>query len=228
MVILHVKRSDLNQFLVNAPATIPVADLVNLLVEINNMRLKVDRASVALEELATKGPLKPEGIRGLDNLDEYVKAEDLTVINGLKEMPPQVGTRQVKDDTHYRTGWAVDEQMANQILEETMKGKQLIHKTQVDRKIPLTVEELQGQLDIYKGLVMMAYPGYHGLGAWEPAKCILENEDDGTEETLDASTTALWVVSKELQAPKLFSDYFGKNEKSKFVVKLQKKGAGAP
>ena len=93
MVILHVKRSDLNQFLVNAPATIPVADLVNLLVEINNMRLKVDRASVALEELATKGPLKPEGIRGLDNLDEYVKAEDLTVINGLKEMPPQVGTR---------------------------------------------------------------------------------------------------------------------------------------
>ena len=48
------------------------------------------------------------------------------------------------------------------------------------------------------------------------------------DEELDPTTTSLWVVSKELQAPKLFSDYFGKNEKSKFVVKLQKKGAGAP
>ena len=35
-------------------------------------------------------------------------------------------------------------------------------------------------------------------------------------------------MSKELQSGKAFSDYFGKNEKQKFVVKLQKKGAGAP
>ena len=32
---------------------------------VNNFRLKLDRASVALEELATKGPLKPEALRGL-------------------------------------------------------------------------------------------------------------------------------------------------------------------
>ena len=107
------------------------------------MRLKVDRLSIALEELATKGPMKPEALRGLDNLDEYVKAEDLTVINGLKEMPPKTGSREVKDDTNYRTGWLIDEQLASQILEETMKGKQLIHKTQVDRKVSLTVEALE-------------------------------------------------------------------------------------
>lgn len=95
----------------------------------NNFRLKLDRASVALEELATKGPLKPEALRGLQNLDEYVKAEDLTVINGLKDMPPKTGVREVTDESHYRTGWLVDESLCTQMLEEAMKGKQSIHKT---------------------------------------------------------------------------------------------------
>ena len=104
----------------------------------------------------------------------------------------------------------------------------MIHKTQIDRKVSLTFDMMNQQMDIYKGLVMMAYPGYHGLGAWEPIKCILEGEESLQGEELEAGNTSLWVVSKELQEPKLFSDYFGKNEKSKFIVKLQKKGSGAP
>ena len=101
----------------------------------NNMRIKFDMSSQALEELATKGPQKPEALRGLENLDEYVKAEDLTVINGLKEMPPKTGCREVKDEHNYRTGWLVSEELCKQILEEVMKGKQMIHKTQIDRKL---------------------------------------------------------------------------------------------
>jgi hypothetical protein len=38
----------------------------------------------------------------------------------------------------------------------------------------------------------------------------------------------MWVAGKELIRGKLLSDYYGKNEKSKYVVKLQKKGTGAP
>jgi hypothetical protein len=53
--------------------------------------------AVALEELATKGPIKPEALRGLEDLEGYVKAEDLTVINGLKEMPPKTGVREIVD-----------------------------------------------------------------------------------------------------------------------------------
>lgn len=71
----------------------------------------MDRASIALEELATKGPMKPEGLRGLEKLEEYVAAEDLTVINGLKEMPPKTGCREVVDPQHYRTGWLVSEDL---------------------------------------------------------------------------------------------------------------------
>ena len=82
-------------------------------------------------------------------------------------------------------------------------------------------------MDVFKGLVMMAYPGYHGLGEWEPIRFLLEEEDDHND-LLDAAKVSLWIVGKELLPPKLFSDYFGKNEKSKFVVKLQSRGQGAP
>jgi hypothetical protein len=75
------------------------------------MRHYVDQASIALEELATKGPLKPEALRGLADLEEYVKHEDLTVINGLKEMPPKTGVRVVEDENHYRTGWLLSPEM---------------------------------------------------------------------------------------------------------------------
>lgn len=74
---------------------------------------------------------------------------------------------------------------------------------------------------------MMAYPGYHGLGEWEPIRVLLEEEDDHGD-LLDAAKVSLWVVGKELQAPKTFKDYFGPNEKSKFVAKLQSRGSGAP
>lgn len=103
----------------------------------------------------------------------------------------------------------------------------MIHKTQIDRKIPLTFEAIEHQLDVFKGLVMMAYPGYHGLGEWEPIRFLLEDEDEHAD-LLDDTKVSLWIVSKELQAPKLFSDYFGTNEKSKFVAKLQSRGQGAP
>jgi len=101
---------------------------------VNNLRLKVDRASIAIEDLASKGPLKPEGLRGLneDGYAEYLKGEDVTVTDGLKMMPPQVGTRQAKDDTHYRTGWLINEEMTNKMLEHSMEMKKLIHKSSVE------------------------------------------------------------------------------------------------
>ncbi len=89
------------------------------------------------------------------------------------------------------------------------------------------------QLDIIRGLMMMAYPAYYGLGEWEPIKVILENREEFDEkmdlsDDLWADKSSIWICGKELQAGKLFCDYFGKNEKQKFVVKVQKRGQGAP
>jgi hypothetical protein len=55
---------------------------------------------LAIEDLASKGPLKSEGLRGLDEAgyEGYLKNEDITVRDGLKAMPPQVGVRRINDD----------------------------------------------------------------------------------------------------------------------------------
>lgn len=84
--------------------------------------------AVALEDLASKGPLKPEALRGLKDIEDYVKNEDITTINGLKEMPPKVGVREVVDETHYRTGWLLGEEITKMMLDEAMKIKQMIFK----------------------------------------------------------------------------------------------------
>lgn len=235
MVVIHFKRSDNNQFLYETTADTKIDDLLVSLVEINNLRLKIDRASVALEELASKGPLKPEGLRGLDEkgYDDYLKSDDLTVKNGLKDMPPKVGVRFSADDSHYRTGWILSEDMTQKMLDLSMELKKVIHKSTVDQKKFLSKELLTEQLDLVRGLMMMAYPGFHGLGQWEPIWVILENKEEFDEkmnlsEDLAVDSTTLWAVNKELQRGKLFSDHFGKNEKTKIVVKATQKGGGAP
>jgi hypothetical protein len=231
MVVLHYKKGDANQFLMNMPAQTPVEEMVKMVCEskfkstlfnnslifhsnlnsnffyflVNNLRLKVDRAAMGLEDLAAKGPLKPEGLRGLDEAgyDDYLKGEDITVTDGLKMMPPKVGVRFVKDEHHYRTGWILAEEISQQMLAQAMKMKELVHKSSVDNKRYLSKEMLWEQIDYVRGLVMMAYPGFHGLGEWEPIWVILENQeefDDKMDHTddLDAEKTTLWAVNKEL------------------------------
>ena len=116
-----------------------------------------------------------------------------------------------------------------------MDMKKLIHKSNVDNKKFLSKALLQEQMDMVRGMMMMAYPGFHGLGEWEPIWVILENKEMHDEklmnsDDLTADKTTLWCVNKELVSGqgKKFSDYFGTNEKSKMVLKVTTKGAGAP
>jgi len=75
--------------------------------------------------------------------------------------------------------------------------------------------------------MMIAYPGYHGVEEYEPAREILEgnlevvlrfeaSEVKVLLKYLDEETS-LWWASKELLSGKLLSDYTGKNEKTKIV-----------
>jgi hypothetical protein len=185
---------------------------------VNNLRLKLDRAAVSLEDLASKGPMKPEELRGLKELDDYVKNEDLTTIQGLQKMPPKTGVREIVDDTYYRTGWLLAEEMQKMMLEEATKAKQIIYKGQVDNKMCLSKEMIMNELDYIRGLIMMAYPAYHGLGDWEPIKVILENREEFDEkmdlsDDLAVDNTTMWICGKELIKGKALSDYYGKNEK---------------
>ncbi|CAI2375911.1 unnamed protein product [Moneuplotes crassus] len=233
MVLIHFKKTDKNQFLYESTVKTKVDDLIHELVELNNMRLKVDRLAVSMEELATKGPQRPEELRGLEHLDEYVKSEDLTVINGLKKMPPQTGTREVIDETHYRTGWILDEEMVEEMLEGVRKAKSVIHIDNIAKKKPIAMEELNELVDWFRGMTMKAYPAFHGLGEWEPVLVLLENKEEidhtlhGTDD-MEEEKAQIWWAGKELARGKLLQDYVGKNDKSKIIVKMQHKGSGAP
>lgn len=147
--------------------------------------------------------MKPEELRGLKDYEEYLRNEDITTINGLKKMPPKIGVREVADETNYRTGWLLGEEITKTMLDEAMKTKETIHKTQVDLKQALTFEVLQERLDIIRGVIMMAYPAYYGLGEWEPIRVILENGEEFDEkmdltDDLNPENTTIWVVGKEL------------------------------
>ena len=47
-------------------------------------------------------------------------------------------------------------------------------------------------------------------------------------QVLEEDTAQLWWAGKQLERGKFLKDYVGRNEKTKIVAKLQKKGQGAP
>lgn len=81
MVLIHYKKTEHNQFLYETPGATPNEEVIKGLVEINNMRVILDQLSVAIEDLATYGVLKPEELRGLSGED--------TVKYALENMKPQ-------------------------------------------------------------------------------------------------------------------------------------------
>ena len=102
---------------------------------------------------------------------------DLTVKQGLEKMPPKVGVKFVEEKANYRTGWVLDDETTKMMLKHVADAKLVIHKDQVKKKVPLTEKMLLDQLDILRGVVLIAYPAFHGLGVWEPARAIIEAKE---------------------------------------------------
>lgn len=78
---------------------------------------------------------------------------------------------------------------------------------------------------------MIVYP--MGLPPHDRIKHEFENEEDlaGTQaslEIIEEENSSLWFSGKEMQRGKKLKDFVGKNEKTKVIAKLQKKGQGAP
>lgn len=124
--------------------------------------------------------------------------------------------------------------MPNQVetIERTMEdAMRVMSKDRVTRNERLTMEEMEEALKLVRASVTMAYP--MGLPAYDPVQEILDDKEEleGTsagKDYLDPDTTSLWWASKELVRGKWLRDFVGKNDKTKIVAKLQKKGAGPP
>jgi len=228
MVILHVKSGDQSQFLFETTVKKPIGELVKELVKIFNGRLKIDRLYHELETLAKHGITMPPNMQGLsDDQIEELKLED----KWSRTIYPQGGSIVSKDPIGRRTGNAPTEKMADIINRTRSEAKEQVSKNLVGANKCLTYSDVQDALDKMKGSVMIVYP--MGLPPHDPIKMELDGEEDltGTQaskEVLDEDSTAIWWASKEMLHDKILETYIGRNEKTKIVVKLQKKGAGAP
>merc|ERR1712093_647249 len=135
------------------------------------------------------------------------------------------------DPTGKRVGQPPAEELADVIRRTVADADEAIAKSQFERKVEFTIEMLQDHVDKIRGALMIAYP--MGLPDWEPARQDTEGTEDleGTAEgqdILNEEGTVMWWASKMLDRSKTLSDFVGKNDKTKIVVQLTKKGAGAP
>lgn len=135
------------------------------------------------------------------------------------------------DPTGKRTGAHPVDELADVVRRTVADAEEAISKSQFERKVEFDLETLQDHVDKIRGALMIAYP--MGLPEWEPARQGVEDIEDleGTAEGQDImneETTVMWWASKMLDRSKTLQDFVGRNDKTKIVVQLTKKGAGAP
>merc|ERR1712070_1340536 len=145
---------------------------------------------------------------------------------------PEPGQQIKPDKSGWRTGITPPEDVCKRMFEEAQKAKDAIHVRNVDMKKALSIQELAQVVETLRGMVMIAYPAYHGLYEWDSVYEILEDLTDFPNqypdvEWHDPKSTTIWACRKEWIPGKLVRDYIP-NEKTKMVVKLAKTGGGQP
>jgi len=214
-----MKRSEDQQFLFETTVQQPVSECIRDMCAIHNLRERIGRLKMEGEELAKYGPAKEPSKQGLDEFEE----EGDTPV----ERPPNYE----RDPTGRRTGDAPDAHCAEVLTKTLGEAHAACSKTLVASKQFLTEKALLEHIDLIRGAVMIAFP--QGLPEWDPVRMGLEDDEDlggssAANEVLDPATTQLWWAGKQMNPDNKLSDHLGRNEKTKVVGKLQKKGGGAP
>jgi len=211
-----MKRSDLEQFLYETTVEASVKDTVQELATIHNLRQKITRLKLEGEELAKYGPAKLPEKQGIDQ---------------YSETPVEKGPFYNMDPTGRRTGNACSPDVSKVLIKTLEEAVAVASKDQVTKKVNLTKKMLLDAVDNIRGAVMICYP--MGLPEWDLVRQNLEDTEDltGTSfaaEEMDPETSTLWFAGKQMLPDKQLKEYLGRHEKTKAVVKLQKKGQGAP
>ncbi|XP_038049287.1 cilia- and flagella-associated protein 298-like [Patiria miniata] len=228
MVKLHIKHGDESQFLYDTTVNTTIDDLIRDLVIIYNGRLKISRLSQEMKELSEHGISLPPNMQGL--ADEQI--QDLKLIDEWQtKCEPSGGATFNKDAIGRRNGYACNEKMKDVISKTVSEATKAVSKDLVQSNMCLTYQTVKDGLDQLRGAVMIVYP--MGLPPHDPIRMEFENQEDlaGSQASLDVleeANASLWFSGKEMQRGKKLSDIVGKNEKTKIIVKLQKKGQGAP
>ncbi|KAF7994078.1 hypothetical protein HCN44_011347 [Aphidius gifuensis] len=228
MVRLHIKKGDESQFLYDTSVDALVDDVINDVTFIYNGRLKVSRICYELEELGKHGTMLPQDMMGLT--DEQVEELKLKDEWGNK-CNPMGGWTFNRDTIGRRNGHQPSEKMQQVFTKAIEDARAMTSKKLVAQEKLVNLKLIQEALDILRGSVMIVYP--MGLPPHDVIRQEFENTEDlsGTQaslEVMDNQLAQLWFSGKELLRGKKLKDFLGNNEKTKVVVKLQKRGSGRP
>lgn len=228
MVLLHIKRGMESQFLYETTTSQPIAELVSEIVKIYNGRLKINRIASEMEELAKHGPMFPPDILGL--LEEQV-AELKLQDEWADKVIPSGGWEYNRDPVGRRNGRMPQANMQSILTKAVKDAQVMVAKQTVTDGIPMTFKIVQESLGILKGAVSIVYPMQ--LPPHDIIQMEFTNTEDlsGTQAARDVIEPVkgqLWFAGRQFIDDKRLSDYLGKNEKSKLIVKLVKCGEGAP
>jgi len=220
MVVIQIKKGDLDGFLFETSCDTSNDALLRDLVFVWNMRLRLAQLCHGLREMAKYGPMKPPDKAGLDEIAEKYEGKDIEK-NEFYQADP----------TGLRTGNGVGPQLSTIIEQVCNDTEMILKKENVLRKLAISKDMLQEKLDNMRGVVIMAYP--MGLPAWDTVRLTIEGDVglEGTaagQELLDPATAELWVASRAFDRNQSVGERLGRNEKTKVVGKLQKAGAGPP
>jgi len=220
MVLLHVKKGEDINFLYRTPVATTCDDATVEVCKVWNLVLLIRRLKFSCDDLCQYGPMKPPEKQGVVD-DEMAMADS----EAMQKANPHW------DPTGRRTGANPNDELADVIRRTIADAVEAISKRQFENKVEFTEEGLQEHIDKVRGALMIAYP--MGLPDWEPARQQVEGteEVEGTAEGQDVmnqDNTVMWWASKMLDRSKTLQDFLGRNDKTKIVVQLTKRGAGAP
>lgn len=229
MVLLKIHSGADFVFTYNTTLTTTVDDTLSQIVKLYNHRLKLQRLCDEIGQLAKHGVqvkpemlgLTPDQIVELKLVDEFAKS--CVPSSGFGEEAP--------DDCGRRCGRPPRVNMQNILAKTINEAKLAVFKEGQKLNFDMVDEQIMN----LRGAIMIVYP--MGLPPYDHIQCEFNGEEEASLSGTQASKAiindsgSLWFSSKRLEsgAGKLLSDYCGKNEKSRVVVKLQGEFAqGAP
>ncbi|OAF69360.1 hypothetical protein A3Q56_02900 [Intoshia linei] len=228
MVKLVIKNCEDLQFLFETCTNEPISNILKEIVNIYNGRLKIARIAAEMNELADHGLTLPGNMQGLTD-DQLIDLK-LTDSYGDTNLPSG-GYVFSQDDIGRRNGKGPLEKLQKMIKQCTHDSKEMISKKNIDHNIYVSMNTIETTLQNMKSAILIVYP--MGLPPYDPIQMEFENNEqlEGTQASKDViefEEAVLWWAGKELISTKKLSDFIGKNEKCKILVKLQKKCNGAP
>lgn len=207
---------------------IDLGELVPEIIQMVNARLRLERLCDEVEMLADFGISKPMDAVGLtDEQIVEMKIKD----EWTPKCYPSGGAVFNRDDIGRRTGNAPNEKMGEILRKTCAEAKAATSRDQAKANKCLTLQMFKDELDKVKGAVMIVYP--MGLPPYDEVEhCINDTENlagrQASNQVISEEEGELWWAGKNMQRSKKLHEYIGKNEKTKLICKIQKRGGGAP